>query len=67
MCVVVIKNGVNELIDSPRNSVHDFDLGFQLKYLCKLGKLGEVIIVGLPMNQKINTKQIQQILKDLED
>src|SRR5215212_1669757 len=36
------------LISSPRGSVHDFDLAFQLRYLKKLGKLGEVTIVGIP-------------------
>src|SRR5215213_4610470 len=30
------------LILSPRGSVHDFDLAFQLRYLKRLGKLGKV-------------------------
>jgi hypothetical protein len=32
----------------PRGSVHDFDLAFQLRYLKKLNKPGEVTIIGLP-------------------
>jgi hypothetical protein len=39
---------LNKLIDSPRLSLHDFDVGFQLKYLAKLGRLKKVIIIGLP-------------------
>ena len=37
-----------QVVLPPRSSVHDFDLGFQLKYLKKLGKLGNVSIIGLP-------------------
>jgi hypothetical protein len=33
---------------SPRNSVHDFDLGFQLKLMKKLGKVKDVKIIGVP-------------------
>jgi hypothetical protein len=40
---------INSIAASPRNSVHDFDLGFQLKYLLKLGKITGVKIVGVPM------------------
>src|SRR5215217_135945 len=36
---------IDGLILSPRGSVHDFDLAFQLRYLKKLNKLGEVTII----------------------
>ncbi len=49
----------------PRTSAHDFDLGFQLKYLKKLGKLGKITIVGLPMLEKIDYSSIQSIFKKL--
>lgn len=46
-------------------SVHDFDLGFQLNYLKKLGKLKKIIIVGLPQNKPLNYNLIQSIFKKL--
>ena len=49
----------------PRNSVHDFDLGFQLKYLKKLGKLGKVTIIGLPQTGEIDYDSIHSILRKL--
>ncbi|MDO8638639.1 MAG: hypothetical protein Q7R43_03620 [Candidatus Daviesbacteria bacterium] len=55
----------DKLLLSPRNTVHDFDLGFQLKYLQKLGKLKDVRIIGIPQNQKIDYKRIQSILRKL--
>lgn len=56
---------LNLLTLSPRSSVHDFDLAFQLKYLKKLGKLGEVFIIGLPMEKEIDYLRIQSILRKL--
>lgn len=50
---------------SPRNSVHDYDLGFQLKYLKKLGKLGNVTIIGLPIHSNVNYNRLQSILRKL--
>jgi Ni,Fe-hydrogenase maturation factor len=46
-------------------SVHDFDLGFQLKYLKKLGKLGKVTIIGLPQEGSDDYLCIQSILRKL--
>ena len=45
---ILTEDDVDKLVLAPRTSVHDFDLGFQLKYLKKLGKLGRVTIIGLP-------------------
>lgn len=50
---------------SPRTTVHDFDLGFQLKYLRKLGKLRKLIIIGLPMQNNMSQTSIQSIFKKL--
>jgi Ni,Fe-hydrogenase maturation factor len=58
-------NDLDKLVMSPRSSAHDYDLGFQIKYLKKLGKLGKVIIVGLPMSRKIDYLRIQSIFKKL--
>lgn len=62
---VINEKNLDKFELSPRNSVHDFDLGFQLKYLKKLGKLGKVKIIGLPMNGKIDYFLIQSILRKL--
>lgn len=59
---------LDKLITKNSTSVHDFDLGFQLKYLKKLGKLGKVIIIGIPMSGKLNNQsylRIQRILRKL--
>src|SRR5215207_6421636 len=45
---VVEGDRLDDSILSPRGSVHDFDLAFQLRYLKKLNKLGEVNVIGVP-------------------
>src|SRR5919199_6260395 len=45
---------IDGLILSPRGSVHDFDLAFQLRYLKKLSKLGEVTIIGIPQEGEVD-------------
>lgn len=61
---------LDQLINTKSNSVHDFDLGFQLKYLKKIGKLGKVSLIAIPINKKIdrgspNYLRIQSILRKL--
>jgi hypothetical protein len=53
------------LLLSPRSSVHDFDLAFQLRYLRKIGKLGDVTIVGVPQEGDVDHPRIQSILRKL--
>ena len=62
---LIAGSDLEKLLISPRGSVHDFDLGFQLKYLKKLGKIGEVFIIGLPMQGEIDYLRIQSILRKL--
>lgn len=62
---LIADRDLDKLISTGSVSVHDFDLGFQLKYLKKLGKLGNVTIIGLPMKKKINYLRIQEIFKKL--
>lgn len=40
--------GLDEFANTPAVSVHDFDALTQLRFLKKLGKLGELIIIGVP-------------------
>ncbi len=56
---------IDRLVSSPRGSVHDFDLAFQLKYLKKLNRLGEVTIIGVPQEGEIDHRRIQSILRKL--
>lgn len=62
---VLSSKDLDKLKLSPRASVHDFDLGWQLKYLKKLGKLGEVTIIGLPMKKEIDYSRVHSIFKKL--
>lgn len=62
--IKVIKD-ISKISLSPRNSVHDFDLGFQLKYLKKIRRLGKVTIIGLPMNKVPDYLRIQSTLRKL--
>ena len=55
----------DRLILGPLGSVHDFDLAFQLRYLKKLKRLGEVTIIGVPQVGKEDYLSIQSILRKL--
>lgn len=45
---VLTEKDLDKLVMPPRGGVHEYDLGFQLGYLMKLGKLKKVRIIGLP-------------------
>ena len=53
------------IVSPPRFGVHDYDLGFQLKYLSKLGKLTNFTIIGVPMNEAVDYDSIQVTLRKL--
>jgi Ni,Fe-hydrogenase maturation factor len=56
---------IDTLILSPRDSVHDFDLAFQLRYLKKLNRLGEVTIIGIPQVGEVDHLRVKSILRKL--
>lgn len=58
-------DGIDGLTLSPRGSVHDFDLAFQLRYLKKLNKVGEVTIIGVPQEGEVDHLRVQSILRKL--
>lgn len=62
---LIDENNLENLVSSPKTTVHDYDLGFQLKYLKKLGKLEKITIIGLPMKEKIDYDSLQSILRKL--
>ena len=55
----------NAVMLNPRTSTHEFNLGFQLRYLKKLGRLGKVMILGLPITDGQDLSKIESILKDM--
>lgn len=59
------ETAIDNITTSMQSTVHDFDLGFQLKYLKKLGKLNKIILVGLPMESPTNYSSIHSIFKKL--
>jgi hypothetical protein len=63
--VLVDGDELDGLLLSPRGSVHDFDLGFQLRYLKKLGKLGEVTLIGIPQEGEVDYLLIKSIFRKL--
>lgn len=62
---VIDETKLHALSLAPRSTVHDFDLGFQLRYLQKIGKLGKVSIVGLPYGQDVDYTSLHSILRKL--
>jgi hypothetical protein len=56
---------IGRLVLSPRGSVHDFDLTFQLRYLKKLGKLGDVTLIGIPQVGEVDHLLIKSIFRKL--
>jgi hypothetical protein len=62
---VLTEKNLDKLIVNRSTTAHDYDLGFQLKYLKKLGKLNKITIIGLPQKGKIDYVLIHSILRKL--
>jgi Ni,Fe-hydrogenase maturation factor len=56
---------IDRFVLSPRATVHDFDLAFQLKYLRKIGRLGEVKVIGVPQEGEVDYPRVRSILRKL--
>ena len=63
--VLVSADEIEGFLLSPRGSVHDFDLAFQLRYLKKLGRLGEVTVIAIPQEGEVDHILIKSILRKL--
>lgn len=59
------QTSLDKLVVSRGTSAHDYDLGFQLKYLKKLRKIEEVMIIGIPQEGRVDYLRIQSILRKL--
>jgi len=62
---VVVIDDLEKIQTEKIFSLHDFDLGFNLKLLQKIGKLKKVKIIGIPtkIEEKKVLRQIVEILK----
>lgn len=62
---VIDEQSLDKLVAIRSTTVHDYDLGFQLKYLKKLGKIEKITIIGLPQTGEVDYDFIQSILRKL--
>lgn len=62
---VTVFNGLESFTSSPRVSMHDFDALTQLRFMQKLGKLGEVTVIGIPpsMDEDTALREVVAILE----
>lgn len=59
------QNDLDKLVASPATTAHDYDLGFQLKYLTKLGKINNFQIIAIPPTGPLDYDLIHSIFKKL--
>ncbi len=66
---VKLFDDISQFIDSPRYSLHDFDLLSYLKLLKKIGAITKVTIIGVPEkgNKKKITDEICESIRRLEN
>jgi hypothetical protein len=64
---VTLFDDIDKVILPPRVSAHDMDLGFQLKYLKKIGKIKQAMIIGVPMewSAKQTAKYYERVISIL--
>lgn len=59
------ESDIEKIVLSPRASVHDFDLGFQLKLLKKMGMLKKWHLIGIPGDKPLDQDRVISILRKL--
>lgn len=64
---VVLIDDIEKIESSPSVSMHDLDLGFNLKLLKKIGELEKVNIIGVPsdMDPKTALFEIKKIIEKI--
>ena len=62
---LITDENIDKIQLPPRYSAHDFDLGFQLKYLQKLGKVDSFLIIGIPMGLSKSPEAVNRIINIL--
>ena len=68
---VMVLDSLERITLSKTCSLHDFDLGFNLKLLQKIGELEKAIIIGVPMKNKKETfpelvREIRKLKKKMK-
>ena len=63
---VTVFNDLDEFTSSPQLTMHDFDALANLKYLKKLGRLKEVIIIGVPtgMSEERAMEGVREVISN---
>lgn len=59
------ETNIDRLVTDKSITAHDYDLGFQLKYLKKLGKIRKFTVISLPQEGEIDYLFIQSTLRKL--
>jgi len=59
------ESDIEKIVLSPRASVHDFDLGFQLKLLKKMGMFRKWRLIGIPGDKPLDQDRVISILRKL--
>jgi Ni,Fe-hydrogenase maturation factor len=62
---LITQKNIDKIQLPPRFSAHDFDLGFQLKYLKKIGKIKGFTIIGLPMSGNVDWIKLEKVIKNI--
>lgn len=64
----VLIDDIDDLELSPRYSMHDLDLAFNLKLLKKIGKLDKAFIIGLPpaIDQALALQETIRIIRKIK-
>lgn len=57
-------NSLDYFLSSPRVSVHDFDLLVNLRLMQKLGRLKEILIIGIP-TKRVSFRHLKEDIKKI--
>ncbi len=60
-------NNIDKFAETKAISLHDFDLGLNLKLAKKMGKIKKILIIGVPpnINEEKAVKEITRIISNL--
>lgn len=61
---VQVLNDLDSVHNKPTTTLHDFDIGFELRLLKKLGKIQSVQIIAIPLDMEtsVAAKKVRSIL-----
>lgn len=64
---IKIITNIDQIQDNPKYSMHDFDLGLNLKLLQKIGHLEKITIFGVPpdLDKKIALEQLTKLIQEI--